>query len=129
MIIIKLRIRRMSTTTIPHNLSILSKTKVNIGQNWRGKKFVNWRYVGSSSSTTLSAKHLSNLKSDNPTQQCRRKFGGGDICPMNLGRSANHISIRGQIMHTTLLSPPPGFLDLPTVLQLITIFTALLLCQ
>ena len=32
--------------------------------NWRGKKFVNWRYVGSSSSMTLSAKHLSNLKSE-----------------------------------------------------------------
>jgi len=117
---------------VPHNLSILSMTKVNIGQIG-GKNSSIRGVVGSSSSMTLSAKHLSNLKSDNPTQLQGRRNQGRGGCPQNFWKSSvNPVSIRrcGGAYHLLhFATPPPGILDPPTALLLITIFIALLLCQ
>ena len=94
---------------VPHNLSILSMTKVNIGQIG-GKNSSIRGVVGSSSSMTLSAKHLSNLKSDNPTLlQGRRKQGDGEPPPPDFCRSVNPVSIRrcGGAYHLLDFAPPP----------------------
>ena len=117
---------------VPHNLSIMSMTKVNIGQIG-GKNSSMRGVVGSSSSMTLSAKHLSILKSDNPTLlQGRRESGerGCPSAPQNFLKSVNSVSIRGWGEPTTCYTlPTSGISYLPTALLLITIFMALLLCQ
>lgn len=59
--------------------------------NWRENNSSIRGVVGSSSSMTLSAKHLSNLKSDNPTLlQGHRNQGGWGLPPP---RSVNPVSI------------------------------------
>ena len=123
---------RMSTTTVPHNLSILSMTKVNIGQIG-GEKIVNSRccrllfIYDTFGETSVELEVGQPYSTEGPSEP------GEGGCPQNFWKSSvNPVSIRrcGGAYHLLhFATPPPGILDPPTALLLITIFMALLLCQ